>query len=219
MPNSRRRRQHRQDCMLPPHVKRGLGRIALRLSAIARHTVLAHRAAHRLYVTGHPAAANVVSAINRVVTGAEIEPEAVFGPGFSIHHGNGIVISGQVRAGRDLHIYQQVTLGESWGGKAGAPVIGDRVHVFAGAKILGGVSIEDDAVIGANAVVLQDVPAGAMAVGIPARIIYSSGPRAWETRTGAGDLLVDGSEHSVLDSDASGPSTRPSRYDQHQIVE
>jgi serine O-acetyltransferase len=162
-------------------MKRLLQRITLRLSTVPRHAILLHQIAHDLHRRGHQTSATAVAAVNRVLTGAEIEPEATFGPGFYIHHGHGIVIAGGVRAGRELHIYQQATLGMSWGSNQGTPVLGDRVHIFTGAKILGNVTIGDDAVIGANAVVLQDVPAGCLAVGVPARIIRLSGARAWET--------------------------------------
>lgn len=160
-------------------MKRLAQRAALRASALPRHAVSLHRLAHRLHAKGHPTTADVVATVNRVLTGAEIEPGATLGAGFEIHHGNGIVIAEGVRAGRDLHVYQQVTLGVSWGGKPGFPTIGDRVVVFAGARVLGGVTIGDGAVVGANAVVLDDVPAGALAVGIPARVAHHQAKRAW----------------------------------------
>jgi len=134
------------------------------------HAERIYRLSARLNRSGHHAAATVVAALNRVLTGVEIAPSADFGPGLVIMHGSGIVVSGGVVSGRDRSIYQQVTLGKD-GKSHGVPTLGDRVVIFAGAKVLGGVTIGDDATVGANSVVLQDVPAGRVAVGIPARVL------------------------------------------------
>ena len=88
-----------------------------------------------------------------------------------LQHSGGIVIAPSVQTGRDCKLYQQVTLGESWGNNPGTPILGDRVTVFAGAKVIGGVTIGDRARIGANAVVLDDVPADGVAIGIPAQVV------------------------------------------------
>ena len=93
---------------------------------------------------------------------------AQFGPRFVLVHSQGVVINSSVRGGSDVKIEHQVTIGAE---KGEAPVLGDRVFVGAGAKIVGAVTIGDDAKIGANAVVTKDIPAGATAVGIPARVI------------------------------------------------
>ncbi len=85
-------------------------------------------------------------------------------------HGNGIVVHPRTRAGRDCVLYQQVTLG-SRSTHGAPPVLGDRVQIFPGAKVLGDIYIGDGAQVGANAVVISDVPAGATAVGVPARLI------------------------------------------------
>jgi serine O-acetyltransferase len=130
-----------------------------------------HRLAHRLESNGRSGIANIVVAANRILTGVEIEPGATIGSGLVIRHGHGIVINKEVRIGRDCELFQQVTLGLALAGRKGAPVLGDRVRVGAGAKVLGPVAIGDDAWIGANAVVLQDVPAGTRAVGVPARVV------------------------------------------------
>ena len=140
-----------------------------KMSAVNWHAVHLYRLAARLHEHRHARWAWLVSAINRVLTGVEIEPGAKLGPGFQIYHGHGIVVNRNVRAGRDLLLFHGVTLGTNGHGNA-APVLGERVIVYAGAKVLGGVHIGDRARIGANAVVLDDVPAGATAVGIPARI-------------------------------------------------
>jgi serine O-acetyltransferase len=108
-----------------------------------------------------------------IVCGAEIDLKVRIGGGLLLPHPNGIVMFPDVVIGPNCLIFQQVTLGT--GGKVpGCPVLGGHVDVGAGAKILGGVTIGDHAKIGANAVVLDDVPSGATAVGVPARIVYST---------------------------------------------
>ena len=106
----------------------------------------------------------------QIVTGIDLPCEARVGRRLVIEHFGGIVVSGDAVIGDDVTLRHGVTLGLRRTGVAGAPVIGHGVDIGAGAKILGPVHIGDGAVIGANAVVLCDVPAGALAVGIPARI-------------------------------------------------
>ena len=105
-----------------------------------------------------------------VVAGADIPITCRLGGGLVLPHPNGLVVHPDIRMGPNCMIFQQVTIGAS-GGRPGVPTIGGHVDIGAGAKILGPVTIGDHARIGANAVVLCDVPAGAIAVGIPARII------------------------------------------------
>ena len=99
-------------------------------------------------------------------SGAEIHPAAEIGPGLMLAHSVGIVVGHEVKAGRDLVLMQGVTLGH--GAQPGQPLLGDRVRLMAGSTVLGPVRIGDDAVVGAGAVVLTDVPAGHVAVGVPA---------------------------------------------------
>jgi serine O-acetyltransferase len=106
-----------------------------------------------------------------VVTGAEIPLGSRIEGGLLIPHPNGIVVHPDAAIGPNCLIFQQVTIGT---GKGGVPTIGGHVDIGAGARILGGVTIGEHARIGANAVVLSDVPAGAVAVGIPARILDKS---------------------------------------------
>lgn len=104
-----------------------------------------------------------------ILTSSDIDVRAKLGRNLRLPHPNGIIIHGEVEIGDDCIIMQQVTIGLRPPGRV--PRLGSRVYVGAGAKILGSVTIGDDARIGANAVVLSDVPAGATAVGIPARIV------------------------------------------------
>jgi len=109
-----------------------------------------------------------------VVTGAEIDPGAAIGGGLMLPHPNGVVIHPDVVIGPNCMIFQQVTLGSNRGG-AGVPTLGGHVDIGPGARVLGPVTIGDHAVIGANAVVFRDVPAGAVAVGVPARVLPQEG--------------------------------------------
>jgi serine O-acetyltransferase len=106
----------------------------------------------------------------QIMTGIELHCETRVGRRLLIEHFGGIIVSGDAVIGDDVVIRQGVTIGLRRTGRRGAPVIGNRVDIGAGAKLLGPIRIGDDAVIGANAVVLSDVPANALAVGVPAVI-------------------------------------------------
>jgi serine O-acetyltransferase len=108
---------------------------------------------------------------SEVLTGIELPCEATVGRRFRIDHFGGIVISGDAVFGDDCVIRNGVTVGLKHAGHRGAPILGNRVDVGSGAKILGAIRIGDDVLIGANAVVLDDVPPNSIAVGIPARVI------------------------------------------------
>ena len=105
-----------------------------------------------------------------VITQAEIPLTGEIGGGLILPHPNGIVIHPDSKIGPNCIIFQQATLGTSFKG-SGVPVIGGGVEIGAGARVLGPVTIGDNAVIAANAVVLIDVPEGAVAAGIPAEIV------------------------------------------------
>ena len=107
--------------------------------------------------------------------GIELPHTAVIGRRLTIEHQHGIVVHGSVRMGDDCTIRQGVTLGnKSAEQPMDAPTLGNRVNVGAGAKVLGAITVGDGAQIGANAVVVKSVPAGATAVGVPARVIWSA---------------------------------------------
>ena len=116
-----------------------------------------------------------ISYLARVITGIEIHPGATIGRRVFIDHGFGVVIGETAEVGDDCTIYQGVTLGGTslTKGAKRHPTLGKDVVVSAGAKVLGGFEVGDGAKIGSNAVVIKPVPAGATAVGIPARIIPS----------------------------------------------
>ncbi|HEX5105944.1 MAG TPA: DapH/DapD/GlmU-related protein [Pirellulaceae bacterium] len=115
----------------------------------------------------------VFNKLNAICCNCIIGRGAEFGPGFVLIHSTGVVINGQVQGGSRVHLEHQVTIGAE---RRQSPVLGNRVFIGAGAKIIGPVHIGDDARIGANAVVLKDVPAGATAVGIPAKVVRQRGP-------------------------------------------
>ena len=136
------------------------------------HARIFHRIAHRLWRANFKWLARFVSHIGRFFTGIEIHPGATIGRRFFIDHGMGVVIGETAEIGDDVTLYHGVTLGgTSWKEGKRHPTLGNGVVVGAGAKILGPITIGAEAKIGSNAVVVKDVPAGATAAGIPARIL------------------------------------------------
>lgn len=136
------------------------------------HAMIAHRIAHFLYNEQLFFLARFVSQTSRLFTGIEIHPGAKIGKGLFIDHGMGVVIGETAEVGDNVVMYHGVTLGGTGKEKGKRhPIIGNNVLIGCGAKILGPVNIGDNSKVGANAVVLKDVPANATAVGIPARII------------------------------------------------
>ncbi len=112
----------------------------------------------------------LLKVLSEILTGIELPAEVKLGRRFRIEHFGGIVISGDAVFGDDCIVRNGVTVGLRHTGERGAPVLGDRVDIGAGAKILGSIRIGDDVAIGANAVVITDVPANSIAVGVPAKI-------------------------------------------------
>ncbi|MBI2297198.1 MAG: serine O-acetyltransferase [Betaproteobacteria bacterium] len=136
------------------------------------HARLFHRLAHWLWNAGLKWLARLVSHLSRWLTGIEIHPGARIGRRFFIDHGMGVVIGETAEIGDDCTLYHGVTLGgTSWNKGKRHPTLGNGVVVGAGAKILGPITIGDGAKIGSNAVVVKEVPPGATAIGIPARIV------------------------------------------------
>jgi len=138
------------------------------------HAALVHRLSHRLWTRGFKWLARFISHIGRWLTGIEIHPGARIGRRFFIDHGMGVVIGETSEIGDDCTLYHGVTLGgTSWSPGKRHPTLGKGVVIGAGAKVLGPIEVGDGAKIGSNAVVVRPVPAGATAIGIPARIVES----------------------------------------------
>lgn len=136
------------------------------------HAMLFHRVAHRLWAWHFYWLARFVSHISRFLTGIEIHPGATIGRRFFIDHGMGVVIGETAVIEDDVTLYHGVTLGgTSWNKGRRHPTLKSGVVIGAGAKVLGPITIGAGARVGSDAVVVKDVPAGATAVGNPARII------------------------------------------------
>lgn len=136
------------------------------------HAIWFYRLAHWLWQ--HPGGrfpARFLSQVARSITGIEIHPGATIGRRFFIDHGMGVVIGETAIVGDDVLIYHQVTLGGRARGRFKRhPTIGNRVLIGAGAKVIGDITIGDDAKIGSNALVVKDVAPGAVVVGIPSNV-------------------------------------------------
>jgi len=149
------------------------------------HAVWLHRISHFLWNLGLKWIARVLSMFARFLTGIEIHPGAKIGRRVFLDHGLGIVIGETTEIGDDCTIYQGVTLGGTslYKGVKRHPTLGKGVVISAGAKVLGGFTVGDGARVGSNAVVLKEIPAGATAVGIPARILHPDLPQSPDSKT------------------------------------
>jgi serine O-acetyltransferase len=113
--------------------------------------------------------AMIFNKLNGILGACIIGRGADFGPGFVLIHSDGVVINSTVRGGCNIKVEHQVTIGAE---RYKSPVLGDNIFIGAGAKIIGGISIGSRVRIGANSVVLSDIPDGATAMGIPARLVH-----------------------------------------------
>ena len=127
--------------------------------------------------------------VSESLTGTELPCEAVVGRRLRIEHSFDIVVSGDAILGDDVILRNGVTIGLRHEGRRGSPVIGNRVDIGAGAKLLGPIRIGDDVSIGANAVVIHDVPSGSVAIGVPARILPKR-PEPAQTKPSASVLYL-----------------------------
>lgn len=152
--------------------------VAILINTHGIHAVVFHRLSHWLHKHGWLFLARFLSQIARFLTGIEIHPGAVIGRRFFIDHGMGVVIGETAEVGDDVMIYHQVTLGGT-GKECGKrhPTLKNGVIISTGAKVLGAITIGENAKIGANSVVLKDIPANATAVGVPARIVRINGAK------------------------------------------
>jgi serine O-acetyltransferase len=146
------------------------------------HAVWGHRISHWLWNHRARVVARVFAELTRILTGVEIHPGAILGAGLFIDHATGVVIGETAEVGDDVTLYHGVTLGGT-GTDTGKrhPTIGDRVIVGAGAKILGPIKIGDDSRIGANAVVVKEVPSSSVVVGVPGQVVSRQRPSAADT--------------------------------------
>lgn len=151
------------------------------------HAVILHRPAHWCWNAGLKWLGRFISQLSRWFTGIEIHPGAKIGNRVFFDHAMGVVVGETAEIGDGCTIYQGVTLGGTslYKGSKRHPTLGKGVVVSAGAKVLGGFVVGDGAKIGSNAVVIKPVPAGATAVGIPARIIPSKEGVSADVTTGA----------------------------------
>jgi serine O-acetyltransferase len=140
------------------------------------HALLTHRIAHALQGAGVPLAPRALAYVSRSLTGIEIHPAAEIGEGLFIDHGMGVVIGETAEIGDDVTLYQGVTLGGT-GFAAGKrhPTVEDNVTIGSGAKLLGPITIGHGAKIGANAVVIHDVPCNTTVVGNPGHPVRVEG--------------------------------------------
>ncbi len=147
------------------------------------HALLIHRLAHRLWRVKLRWLARFVSHVSRFLTGIEIHPGAKVGRRVFIDHGMGVVIGETAELGDDCTLYHGVTLGgTSWNKGKRHPTLERGVVIGAGAKVLGPIVVGEGAKIGSNAVLVKDVPAGATALGIPARVILDEQDKTREEK-------------------------------------
>ena len=157
------------------------------------HALLAHRLSHRLWRADWRFAARLLSFVGRTLTNVDIHPGATIGRRFFIDHGAGVVIGETAEIGDDVTLYHGVTLGgTSWNKGKRHPTLADGVVVGAGAKILGPITVGERVRVGANSVVVKDVPADRTVVGVPGRIV--------DTRSASGLRPENGIslDHNVL---------------------
>jgi len=158
---------------------RGVGTTEILLNWPGIHALLAHRAAHALNEAGVPVVPRSIALAARAVTGIEIHPAAEIGEGLFIDHGTGVVIGETAEIGNDVTLYQGVTLGGT-GFAAGKrhPTVQDNVTIGSGAKLLGPITVGHGAKIGANSVVITDVPPNSTVVGVPGHPVRVDGRRS-----------------------------------------
>lgn len=157
---------------------RGVSSLEILLEWPGVQAVLAHRVAHALHESGVPLVPRVIAYAARAVTGVEIHPAANVGEGLFIDHGMGVVVGETADIGRDVTLYQGVTLGGT-GFATGKrhPTVGDNVTIGSGAKLLGPIEVGHGAKVGANSVVITDVPPNSTVVGNPGHVVRIDGRR------------------------------------------
>jgi serine O-acetyltransferase len=157
---------------------RGVSSVEVLIAWPGVQAVLAHRVAHALHDSNVPIAPRAIAYLSRMATGIEIHPAANIGDGLFIDHGMGVVIGETADIGDDVTLYQGVTLGGT-GFATGKrhPTVGDNVTIGSGAKLLGPIEVGHGAKVGANSVVITDVPPNSTVVGNPGHVVRVDGKR------------------------------------------
>jgi serine O-acetyltransferase len=157
---------------------RGVGTIEILSSWAGVQALLAHRVSHALYSSGVPLAPRALAFTSRAVTGIEIHPAARIGSEFFIDHGAGVVIGETAEIGERVTLYQGVTLGGTGFARGKRhPTVSDDVTIGSGAKLLGPIHVGRGAKVGANTVVIEDVPPHSTVVGNPGHPVRVEGRR------------------------------------------
>jgi serine O-acetyltransferase len=158
---------------------RGIGTVEILTSYAGVHAILSHRVAHALSDAGIPFVPRLLSNFTRISTGIEIHPAAQIGHDFFIDHGSGVVIGETAEIGDRVTLYQGVTLGGTGFARGKRhPTVQDNVTIGSGAKLLGAITVGHGAKIGANSVVIHDVPPNSTVVGNPGHPVKVDGRRA-----------------------------------------
>ena len=156
------------------------------------NALIVYRIAHKLYNKKCFFLARLLSQLARFFTGIEIHPGAKIGKGLFIDHGMGVVIGETAEVGDNVTIYHGVTLGGTGKDKGKRhPTVKDNVIIGAGAKVLGPITIGNNVKVGANSVVLKDVPDNATAVGMPAKIIIKDKKKDNNTKDSLKDNVIE----------------------------
>ena len=157
---------------------RGVGTLEILMNWAGVQALLTHRVAHALHRAGVPGVPMVLSYASRAITGVEIHPAARIGSDFFIDHGSGVVIGETAEVGDRVTLYQGVTLGGTGFARGKRhPTLKDGVTVGSGAKLLGPITIGHSAKVGANTVVIEDVPENSTVVGNPGHPVRVEGRR------------------------------------------
>ncbi|HEY7151704.1 MAG TPA: serine O-acetyltransferase EpsC [Solirubrobacterales bacterium] len=155
---------------------RGVGSLEILINWGGVQAILAHRVAHALHEAGVPVAPMAVAYASRAVTGVEIHPAARIGEDFFIDHGSGVVIGETAEIGNRVTLYQGVTLGGTGFARGKRhPTVEDDVTIGSGAKLLGPITVRHRAKVGANTVVIDDVPVDSTVVGNPGHPVKVEG--------------------------------------------
>jgi serine O-acetyltransferase len=155
---------------------RGIGRGEILLTYGGVQALLAHRVAHAAHETGVPIVPHALAYLSRLATGVEIHPHARIGDGLFIDHGSGVVIGETAEIGHNVTIYQGVTLGGTGFARGKRhPTVEDDVVIGSGAKLLGPIHVGSGSKIGANSVVIHDVPPNSTVVGNPGHPVRVEG--------------------------------------------